>query len=108
LELTLLKKKKKSEKENPQYSNAIKGELEEYEDQLLEIITENPEELRAKAKAKGVSIKGDLCDILSKLVYLKEQTLVTEYQSVITTYLYIRLFLLYKFSFFIRILLTVE
>jgi hypothetical protein len=83
LEFTLLKKKKKSENENPQYNNAIKNELEEYEDELLEIISENPEDLRAKAKSMGVSIKGEMCDIISKLVYLKEQTLISEYQTVI-------------------------
>lgn len=82
LELTLLKKKKKSEKENPQLNNAIKNELEEYEDELLEIISENPEELRTKAKSKGVSIRGELTDLISKLVYLKEQTLINEYQTV--------------------------
>lgn len=79
----MLKKKKKSENENPQYNNAIKNELEEYEDELLEIISENPEDLRAKAKSMGVSIKGEMCDIISKLVYLKEQTLISEYQTVI-------------------------
>lgn len=93
LELTLLKKKKKSEKENPQYNNAIKAELEEYEDELLEIISENPEELKAKAKEKGVSIKGELSEIISKLLYLKEQKLISEFQSVIN-------FLVFK-TFFI-------
>ena len=83
LEFTLLKKKKKSENEKPQYNIAIKNELEEYEDELLEIISENPEDLRAKAKSMGVSIKGEICDIISKLVYLKEQTLISEYQTVI-------------------------
>ena len=48
----------------------------------MEIISENPEELKSIAKAKGISIKGESHDIISKLVYLKEQVLLNDYLMV--------------------------
>jgi len=102
LELTLLKKKKKSDKENSHLNKTIKTELEQYEDELLEIITESPQDLKSKALAKGISIKGELSDIISKLVYLKEQTLITDYQTVINishkAEILIKIFYLYSIS----------
>lgn len=82
LEYTLLKKKKK--KEEKKFENfSIKKDLEIYEDNLLEIISENPEEIKNLSKAKGLSDKGELKDLISKLIGLKEQTLINQYQIVL-------------------------
>ena len=77
-----MKKKRKIEKDFSFNYNVIKNKLEEYEDELLEIISENPEELKNIAVSKGISSRGQLTDIISKLVYLKEQCLINEYQLV--------------------------
>ena len=46
LEYTLLKKKKKSEEKFQEKNILITKELELYEDDLLEIVSENPNKLR--------------------------------------------------------------
>ena len=81
-----MKKKKKNfeeEKEKLKEKNiCIRKELEEYEDELLEIVSENPDELKLLAKSKGLSNKGEISQLISKLINLKEQNLINQYQIV--------------------------
>ncbi len=81
-----MKKKKKNfeeEKEKLKEKNInIVKELEEYEDELLEIVSENPEDLKHLAKSKGLSNKGEISELISKLINLKEQNLINKYQLV--------------------------
>ena len=82
LEHTLLKKKKKPEEKLKEKNILITKELECYEDDLLEIFSENPNELKNLAKSKGLSNKGETLQLITKLISLKEQTLINQYQIV--------------------------
>ena len=60
----------------------IKILLENYEDKLLEIYSNNEEELREIAMKKGISCKGEASVTISKLLSLKENELLEENKKV--------------------------
>jgi hypothetical protein len=68
----LLKKKRSRDEIDSQLSASVKAKLEEYEDSLLEHYSENEGNIILIAKECGVSTKGRVNDIISRLVQFKE------------------------------------
>ena len=78
LEISFLNKKRKID----EIPKSVTKNLEIYEDQLLELHSENEENFINLAKKHGISIKGDSASIISKLVRLKEYSLISELEKV--------------------------
>jgi hypothetical protein len=75
LELCFLRQKRRLNSELP--SN-IKEKIEIFEDELIEMLTENKEELFNLARSYGIHFSEDNTEVVGKLLYIKEQLLLKE------------------------------
>ena len=61
----------------------VKSHLESYEDELLDLHSKNEESLKLLAFTHGLSIRGEISEIISRLMNLKEIKLRKEFLEVI-------------------------
>lgn len=83
LEVTFLKQSQNLTNQEIKSDSLIKSQLEIYEDELLDLCTSYPESLKYLAFNHGISSKGEISEIISKLVSLKEFKLRREFVKVI-------------------------
>ena len=72
LEATFLKENNTRENLDTKNDLIIKSKLESFEDELLDIYSKNGENIKYLASCHGISSKGEVSEIIRKLVYLKE------------------------------------
>jgi hypothetical protein len=67
----------------------IKSQLESYEDELLDLHSKNEECLKFLAFKQGLSNKGEISEIISRLMNFKEIKLRREFLEVIKNFILI-------------------
>ena len=84
LESSFLRKKR----ERDDLNKEIKSELEQYEDEIIEIYSKSKTSIQILAKENGLSSRGELRDIMSRLICLKEYKLNKELAIVFSLFTY--------------------
>jgi hypothetical protein len=81
LRIVFLNKKKKSDKSELPLD--IKKELEEYEDDLIDVYSASPQDLRTVAKKYGIIHNDDPYKVLCRVLSFKEYIIRKKYKNVI-------------------------